>query len=62
MWNLKYDANEPVYEKEKESQREQTGVEGGMDWQMQAIVYETDKQQGLTIQHGELYSIASDKF
>lgn len=34
MWNLKYDANEPVYEKEKESQREQTGVEGGKDWQM----------------------------
>ena len=33
-WNLKYDTNEPVYEKEKESQIEQTGVEGGMDWQM----------------------------
>ena len=28
---------------------------------MQAIIYRTDKEQGLTVQHRELYSISCDK-
>ena len=28
---------------------------------MQAIIYRTDKQQGPTVQHRELYSISCDK-
>ena len=42
MWNLKYDTNEPVYEKLTDSQREQTcdcqegrRDGGGKDWGVQ---------------------------
>ena len=48
--------------------REQTcgcqGGGGGLDWEfgvMQAITYRTDKQQGPTVAHRELYSISWDK-
>ena len=70
MWNLKYGTNELIYKTEKDSQtqKEQTcGCQGGERWgrdrlgvwgqQMQAITYRMDEQQGLTIQHRELYSI-----
>ena len=36
------------------------GGAGGSQ-QMSAIIYEGDKQQGLTVQHGEPYSISYDK-
>ena len=34
MWNLKYDTNEPIYEKQTDSQREQTCdcQEGRTEW------------------------------
>ena len=34
---------------------------GVRDQQMQTVVYRTDKQQGSTVQHKELYSISPDK-
>ena len=48
--------------------REQTcGCQGGgagtqvWDQQIQTIIYRMDKQQGLSVQHGELYSISCNK-
>ena len=38
--------------------REKLGV---WDQQMQATIYKTDKQQALTVQDRELYSISSNK-
>ena len=58
MWNLKYDTNELIYERETDSQTEnrlvvakregQQGRDGlGVrDQQMQTIIYRGDKQQG----------------
>ena len=51
---------------------EQTcGCQGGEGWgrdglgvwdqQMQTIIYKMDRQQGLTVQHRELYSMSYDK-
>ena len=39
------------------------GKEGLGDWdqQMRTIMYRMDKQQGPTVQHGELYSISYNK-
>ena len=61
MWNLKYDTNEPIYERETE----QTGgcqprelrrvAVGGWGQQIRAFIYRMDKQQGPTVQHKELY-------
>ena len=74
MWNLKYDTNELIYERETDSQTQRTDLwlprargPGGRDgvgvWglQMQTIIYIMDKQQGPTVQHRELYSISCDK-
>ena len=36
-------------------------VVGGWGQQLLAIIYKMDKQQGPTVQHGELYSISYDK-
>jgi len=32
MWNLKYDTNEPIYEKETDSQRTNLWLPTGTDW------------------------------
>ena len=73
MWNLKYDANELIYETETDSQTEKTdlwlprgrGRErdglGIWAWQMKTITFRVDKQQGPAVQHGKLYSISCDK-
>ena len=72
MWNLKYNTNEPIYERETDSQIQRTdlslpGGGGGRDglgvWDqhMQTIICRMDKQQGPTVQHMELYSISYDK-
>ena len=73
MCNLKYDANEPIYETEdKIRDTEQTGGfqgqgslksvrEGVWDQKMKTIIQRMDKQQGPTLQHRELYSIFHDK-
>ena len=34
---------------------------GDWGWQMQAITFKMDKQQGPTVQHRELYSMSCDK-
>ena len=57
MWNLKYDANEPIYEAETDSQTQRTdlwlprwggggGWTGSLGQQMQTIIYRMNKQQG----------------
>ena len=70
VWNLKYDTNDLI--NETEIDREQTcgcqrkegwgrnGVGFG-DQQMQTDMYRMDKQQGLVVQHRELYLISFDK-
>ena len=53
MWNVKYSTNEPIYETETDSHREQTcGCQGGRvgerevwgvwDWWMQSTIYRMD--------------------
>ena len=42
------------------------GVWGGMEWEVgvsrcKLFIYRMDKQQGLTVEHKELYSISYDK-
>ena len=64
--------NLSMKQKQNYRHREQTGGcqgEGGWerdrqgvwDQQMQTIIYRTDKQQGPTVQHRELYTISYDK-
>ena len=73
MWNLKYNTNKPIYKIETDSdmdnrpmvvsgerQWERDGL-GVWDQQMQATIYEMDKQQGPTAQHRELYSVSHGK-
>ena len=67
-WNLKYNTNELIYKTETDSQAQKTNLwlpkEKGRDklgvWdeQIQTTIYKTDKQQGLAVQHRELYSIS----
>ena len=70
MWNLKYDTNQHIYETKTDSQIQRTDLwEGGeeregigvWDQERQTIIYRMDKEQGPTVQHGELYSISCDK-
>ena len=37
MWNLKYDANEPTYETETESQRKTGDCQGGGGWRRDGL-------------------------
>ena len=59
-------------QKQTQGHRGQTcGCQGGRGWvrdglgdwgqQMPTIIYKTDKPQGPTVQHRELYSISRDK-
>ena len=69
----KYDTNEPIYETETDPQTQRTdwwlqgrGVQGRdgvgvWDQEMQTLKQRMDKQQGPTVQHGELYSISYNK-
>ena len=69
MQNLKCDTNEFMKQKQTHRHREQTcGCQGGRegsigiwDQQIQTTNYKIDKQQGLTVQHRELYSISCYK-
>jgi len=77
LWNLKYNANELIYQTETDKDTENRlvdaqrsggsgGGKGGRLWdeQMQAIINRInrlDKRQGPTAQHWELYSISCDK-
>ena len=69
MWNLKYDTNELIYKTETNSidmenrltvakMEKGWGRDGLGVWgqQMQTIIYLMGKQQGPTVQYGELYS------
>ena len=62
MWNLKYDANELIYETEKGTQMQKTNLwlpKGEWGWrrdklgvwnqQIQTTIYKIDKQQGPTV-------------
>ena len=67
MWNLKYDINEPIYERQDrlaaangEGVGEGEDGVGGWGQQMQAIIYRMDKQQSPIVQHRELLSIFFD--
>ena len=71
MWNLKYDTNELIYHKETDtqthrhrrqtfgSQRERPGEDklGVWDEQIHSTGHKTDKLQGPTVQHRELYRV-----
>ena len=70
LWNLKYDTNESMKQKQNQRHREQTGgYQAGRRWervglgvedqQMQTVYIEWDKQYSPTVQHRELYSISS---
>ena len=73
MQNLKYNTNGHIYERETDSQTQRTDLwlptgmgvgEGSIESFGLAdatIIYRTDKQQGPTEQHRELYSISWDK-
>ena len=70
MWNLKYDTNEPIYDRETQSQTQRTNwwLPGGdMDresWTGQlglAFIYRVGTQQGPSVYHRELYSVSYDK-
>ena len=70
MWNLKYDTSELIYKTETDSQAQKTNIWlpkgtkgrrdklGVWDQQIQTTIYNIDKQQGLTLQHRELYSVS----
>ena len=68
---IKHYANKHICETEADSQTQRTDScakvrgrgHGSGVWslQMQTIIYRMDKQQSLTIQHRELYSLSSDK-
>ena len=71
MWNLKYDTNELIYEKETDSQTESRlvvvgGRRGGrvVDWDFgisrRRLIYSMDKQSP-TVWHRELFSISCYK-
>ena len=59
MWNLKYDTNEPIYEKETNSQRTNLWLPTGTGWgkdglegwgyQMPTIIHRMDEQQDPTV-------------
>ena len=59
MWNLKYDANEPIYETESWTQNrlvvvKEEGVGGGIEWEVwisrcKFFMYRMEKQQGLIV-------------
>ena len=64
--------NLSMKQRQTHGHREQTcGCQGGGGWernglgvwdqQMQTGIYRMDKQQGLTIQHREIYSMSCDK-
>ena len=68
IWHLKYDTNELIYETEADSKTQKTnlwlpmgkGGGEGINQEFEIIrykqyIYKTDKQQGSTVQHGELY-------
>ena len=71
--NLKYDTNELIYKTETDSQIQKTNLWlpkgegegrdklGVWDQQIQTTIYKIDKQQGPTVQHGELHSISCNK-
>ena len=71
--NVKYDTNELIYEAETDSQTQRTDLWllssreyrrmglGVGDQQMQTSIHRMGKQQGPTVQHWGLYSIACDK-
>ena len=71
MWNLKYDTNELIFETDSQSENRPVVAQGERSWgmdgarvwgeQMQTVTYRMDKQQGPTVQHGELYSTPWDK-
>ena len=70
MWNLKYDTNEPIYDRETQSQTQRTNwwLPGGdMDresWTGQlglAFIQRVGTQQGPSVYHRELYSVSYDK-
>ena len=66
MYNLKNNTNELIHKTEMDSQtqkktygspREKAG-EGVWDQQIHTTIYKTDKQQGPTVWHRELYSVS----
>ena len=72
MWKLKQDTDELIYKTETDSQRKQTlATKGEREWerdklqvwnqQKETSIYKTDKQQGPTVQHKELFSIFCNK-
>ena len=71
MWNLKYYTNGLIYKTETGLQTQRTNMvikgERGrgklrvQDQQIQTTIYETDKQQGLTVQPRKLHSISCNK-
>ena len=68
MWVLKYDTNEPLYDTEIDSHREQTGVAegggGGMEWEAGladvSYLYRRDRQSP-SAEPRALYSITRGK-
>ena len=65
-WNPNYETNEFIYITEADSQTQKTDLplprlgrdgEGVWDQQIQTVIYKTDKQQGLIVEHRKLYSI-----